>query len=573
MDERGWEILIFAGHSNETELTGGKFKLTPDVIVSISEIEEELIKAKEWGLQVAIFNSCSGLSIAKALIQLGLSQVVVMREKSHDNFNPVFLEKLCQSLAQYNDLQQAVQDARNYLESQKKAFPSAYLIPSLFRHPDPEAELFRIERLGWWRDWQPSRTQVIALSIFVLLSLMVPVQHTLLDLRILFQTFARQLTKQLPTEPLPPVHIISVDQESINRARAERPNFVDDPIDREYLEDLVTHLSQLGARVIGMSYVLDEPAAPEKEEKLAQAVASAVTKKNVWFVFSKGKGIDLDVNIFNPQLSLEGNNNIRFWKMDLPEDLNCYSLCPFSYFLSLSHKMNTIKEATRPNSSSPDLLNQRLSSYVDNEKTNLNHIHWSNQANILWGTHYTIDFSLPPEQVYQTTPAWNFLGQDLSNTELKEKLKQQVVIIAPFNYDRRFSVHYPAPLAVEYWCRFNRSQDGKERDCERRFTAGEAHAYRVHHWLQLQRPLLVIHNIWMIGIAIILGKLTTIILLKQKYETRKKWALHLSIAVPCGFGILGLAAYIFASVLIPLGLPLATFLIYSLSILRRKNYG
>lgn len=78
-DERGWDVLFFAGHSNETVLTGGELAIAPNVSLSISEITPQLLKAKQRGLQFALFNSCSGLTLANSLIDLGLSQVAVMR--------------------------------------------------------------------------------------------------------------------------------------------------------------------------------------------------------------------------------------------------------------------------------------------------------------------------------------------------------------------------------------------------------------------------------------------------------------------------------------------------------------
>ncbi len=74
-DERGWEVLFFAGHSNETTITGGELAIAPNIALSVSEIAPQLKAAKTKGLQFALFNSCSGLSIANSLIDLGLSQV------------------------------------------------------------------------------------------------------------------------------------------------------------------------------------------------------------------------------------------------------------------------------------------------------------------------------------------------------------------------------------------------------------------------------------------------------------------------------------------------------------------
>ena len=100
-DEKGWDILFFAGHSNETELTGGEFNIAPGFSLSVSDIEAPLKTAIQRRLKFAIFNSCSGISIAQSLIDLGLNQVAVMREPIHNKVAQEFLVAFTQSLAAY----------------------------------------------------------------------------------------------------------------------------------------------------------------------------------------------------------------------------------------------------------------------------------------------------------------------------------------------------------------------------------------------------------------------------------------------------------------------------------------
>lgn len=144
-DEKGWDILFFAGHSNENILTGGELYVAPNVSLGIQDIAEVLKKAQTRGLQFAIFNSCSGIDIAESLINLGLSQVIVMREPIHNHVARRFLVQFVKSLAEYKDVHQALLDACQYLKQQvtRFSYPSAYLVPSLYRHPD--AELFRLK--------------------------------------------------------------------------------------------------------------------------------------------------------------------------------------------------------------------------------------------------------------------------------------------------------------------------------------------------------------------------------------------------------------------------------------------
>ncbi|MCA1994868.1 MAG: CHAT domain-containing protein, partial [Coleofasciculus sp. S288] len=167
-DEQGWDVLFFAGHSDET-CTGGRLAIAPHIHLSISELEDHLIEAREKGLQLAVFNSCSGLPIATKLVELGM-QVVVMREPIPDQAAQIFLQQFCQQLAARHNAHDALQQACYHLQSVEKfACPSAYLIPSFFSRGD--AVPFRIpspwEQL---QQWLPTPRDAIALSTVLLLS-------------------------------------------------------------------------------------------------------------------------------------------------------------------------------------------------------------------------------------------------------------------------------------------------------------------------------------------------------------------------------------------------------------------
>jgi hypothetical protein len=179
IDNQGWDILFFAGHSNETTLTGGQIGIAPNVSISVKEITPELKIALENGLQFALFNSCSGLSIANSLIGLGLNQVAIMREPIHNQVAQVFLIWFLRSLAEYQDVHSALITACEYLkQKQNLTYPSAYLIPSLFSHPS--APLFRLQQSSWKqtiKQWLPTRKEAITLGIVGMVSLMSPVTN------------------------------------------------------------------------------------------------------------------------------------------------------------------------------------------------------------------------------------------------------------------------------------------------------------------------------------------------------------------------------------------------------------
>ncbi|NEP14149.1 MAG: CHASE2 domain-containing protein [Symploca sp. SIO2C1] len=566
-DERGWDMLIFAGHSQEANLTGGIIELAPQVFLSISEISSALLQAKEWGLKVAIFNSCSGLSIAQSLIKLGCPQVLVMRERIHDEVAEVFLKQLCQSLAAYRDIQQAMLDACQYCEQEKITYPSAYLIPSLFRHPSLPTELFHFERSRWKRfrrDWQPSRREAIAFGATVLLSLMLPVQDLLFDLRTFTQAFYRQQTQQLPSNPQLPVLLVAVDQESMNEASKEIDQFKRKPIDRQYLAQLVDRLRELNAKTVGIDYILDteEP----KQEYLSQALRTTVAEMGTWLVFAVNEREKLEVfpQIAQKSWSLGGDIQFLSWDVTFPEDATCQNRCPFAYSLALAHTLN--REDDLPSELQPRLENkgefqQEVSTYLQQEPEMIASL--EKQVHSPLGLRSIIDFSLPPQQTYQQIPANKFSKGTFP------QIKEQVVIIAAGGYDEADDT-FSVPLALRYWCRVEHSSK-QNFTCPQVFTGGEVHAYMVHHLLS-QHQVLLIPDWWLIVIAALLGKGATLWLLQQEQQQRYLWGKGL-VSVAAISGIVSLQVYISALLLIPWLLPSVVFLIYISPVLRKKTYA
>ena len=91
LGDQPWHILFFAGHS-QTERDKGRIYINQTDNLTIDEVRFALKKAVKRGLQLAIFNSCEGLGLARELEQLHIPQVIVMREPVPDRVAQEFLK-------------------------------------------------------------------------------------------------------------------------------------------------------------------------------------------------------------------------------------------------------------------------------------------------------------------------------------------------------------------------------------------------------------------------------------------------------------------------------------------------
>ncbi len=129
-DEKGWDIICFSGHSkSEADGSTGCFYLGNETTMTIEELENSLTTAIKKGLQLAIFNSCDGLGLARQLAQLHIPAIIVMREPVPDLVAQEFLKHFLQLFSSGQSLSISVRQAREKLESLEDEFPGATWLP------------------------------------------------------------------------------------------------------------------------------------------------------------------------------------------------------------------------------------------------------------------------------------------------------------------------------------------------------------------------------------------------------------------------------------------------------------
>jgi CHASE2 domain-containing sensor protein len=590
-DSEGWDVLLFFGHSNETDLTGGVISIAPEIHLQIQEIVEDLKIAKAQGLQFALFNSCSGLSIADSLIDLGLSQVAIMREAIHNHVAQEFLVQFLQNLADYKDAYHALRSTCEFLRlEQYFTYPSAYLIPSLFRHP--AAEVFRLQpKPNWWKraitPWRPSPVEAIALPVLLLLSCLLPLQDKLVAQRLLVQSIYRDFTGQI--EPIstvapPPVLLVQIDEASINKAKISQPR----PMNRKYVALIVDRLGKLNAKVVGIDILFDRYAEdPQDDRQLAHSLRNAVSQHQTQFVLAtfqeNGEWLQANTAVASSNWSISGNVELLQWAMRLaPRDLSSTSPLPFSYVLAFLHRLNEKfpEEVPQPNwRSSQDFfsqLKQFAESAIGKDFTTLLSPLSRRQSLTLFSSkiyqrwlHPIIDFSIPPDRIYHRIPAWKLLESNANIPKL-QGIQQQVVVLAAGGYGeaglfKDGQDNFPLPPAVGYW----RSRENPP-DLREKLTGGESHAYMIHHLLR-DRLVVPVPDLWAVGVAMLLGK-GMVLVLSQTAGKKRTIACGGLVIVPLAYGVVSLHVYVSAAILFPWLLPSAAFWIYGIPIwLRRKK--
>ncbi len=566
-DERGWDILFFAGHSNEAGLMGGELRISPQVSLFISELEPCLRQAKKNGLQFAIFNSCSGIDIADSLINLGFNQVVVMREPIHNKVAQEFLPQFLQCLADYKDVHEAIREAYTFFKQQEKRlnYPSAYLIPSIFRHP--EAELFRLQKSRWFRFLSPHPLEAIALSSLLGVSLLPLVQDTLLNFRLYSQAVYRQQTGQVNFTDTPPVRLIQIDKASLQDSLklSEDMNQEICPINYRYFGQIINKINQLNVSVVGIDYILDQhQKQPENSIILSQAIQAGV-EQNIWFILGQIKTETIDEGVSpemaQPNWIMEGDINFFPGFVELLSATEtCDQRCPFAYLLALTYRFNSsenLNSFTQPQLKNPSFLQTSLFETLSNfseeypQLEDLYHLKLPKISEFFQWFHPIVDLSIPPDQVYETMSA-----KDLLNGSIPYGIEEQVTIIAPGGYRKAGTNcagedNFTFPLAISFW------QGGLQGS----FTGGEYHAYMVHHLLK-QRLVIPIPDFWMILGAAFAGKATLLILEENKY--RQKRLMLILGGTTCVYLLMILQIYISLGILIPCLFPIIVFWSYIL---------
>ncbi|ASC73450.1 hypothetical protein XM38_044170 [Halomicronema hongdechloris C2206] len=557
--DQGWDGLLFAGHSNETALTGGELAIAPGVTLTVRELAPSLAIAQQRGLRFALFNSCSGLNLAESLIDLGLSQVAIFREPVHNQVAHVFLRRFLQRLAAHDDVHTALIQASQALKLEHAlTYPSAHLVPSLFRHPD--APLYRIAPKGWrqqLRAWLPTRYEVAVIGVMVTLSLLPPLQRGLLDQRLWSQAIYRDRTGQLPAAS-PELLLVTIDNDSLIRADISNPR----PMDRRYLARVVDKTAQLQPAVISIDYLLDRPLVSD-DNILAQTLETAA-QDDIWFILATyldqtGQWLTPLPALGNPDWSWQGDIKLFGQGRLVPLLLSRYSPdwpLPLAYLMALADVLSSGHQSV-------DLSqgHQAVPAHLTSPRMQPASVTTSAYRLGQTWLHPIVDYSLPPQRLYSQIPAWQLL--ESSPPQLRQDYPQAVVMIMPGGYGEAGvselnEDNFPLPAAMAYW-----RQRQAPANNSTVLLGGEVHGYLFHHFRH--RHLVVpLPDLWLVLMAALLSKV-----IDQTSLHRRRQCIFL-VSGSLLYAIISLQVYVAGLVLLPIALPLATLWFYRLPFLMRR---
>ncbi|WP_017655549.1 CHASE2 domain-containing protein [Fortiea contorta] len=262
--QQNWDILFFAGHSSSQDNdASGRIYLNQTDSLSINELKYALKKAIERGLQLAIFNSCDGLGLARELADLQIPQIIVMREPVPDQVAHEFLKYFLDAFANGESLYQAVRQGRERLQGLEDKFPCATWLPVICQNPaqiPPTWEDFiRVRNTHLFANVK----QKFPLTVFSGLAIAAVVCGVRF-LGLLQSTELTALDLMMRSRPLESpdqrMLIITIDDTDLAFQRQQGEILKGTSISDTSLQKLLTKLKQYQPSVIGLDIYRDFPA-------------------------------------------------------------------------------------------------------------------------------------------------------------------------------------------------------------------------------------------------------------------------------------------------------------------------
>ncbi|MDY6940815.1 MAG: CHASE2 domain-containing protein [Cyanobacteriota bacterium] len=255
-EEKGWDILFFAGHSHSREETG-RISINPTQSLTLAQLKNALKTAVDRGLQLAIFNSCDGLALARALEDLHVPHIAVMRESVVDRVAQDFLRHFLRAFAKGESFYLAVREARERLQRLEDEYPGASWLPVICQNPATGQPSWRKLR-GRSRPQLvvPSIASIAATALVVGLSSLGMLQGWE------FREYDRLMRARPAEAPDPRMLVVTATEADVQKYGFPIP----DGILAETIAKLETHQP----RTVALDILRDRPVEPGHEDLVRQ---------------------------------------------------------------------------------------------------------------------------------------------------------------------------------------------------------------------------------------------------------------------------------------------------------------
>ena len=548
-DQEGWDMLYFVGHNSENRELGGSFTLDQNNNISYETIKDSLNLAVKNGLKFIFFNACNGIDWGNRLIRDGFPQVIVMREIIHKDAAFKLLEVFTNELNQGRDISEALSTVCKSLKKDHSSYPSTYLIPSLFCHPD--AELFKLNPPIYQKIYHflPSNSlKLVALGSVLLTGLIPHTQSRIIEVEQAIISILRTDPTPLPSDDHKLV-LLHIDRESLDASDLTREKPAN-PINKQYLANLVDELSQAHVKSIAIDYILDpDKSTGNNSDRVLKHSIEKARNKNINFLLAS-----IDPMSDHPSFATltKGDINFSFFG-NFPQyiqksSLSTNSPAPFAYFLAESLRAD--EKSSQGVRNDIDVYNSKIEP----------------PFYLQWLASPIIDYSKYPNDVYTRISA-----KQLFDKSKPLDLKNKVVLIAAGGYDdagvtEKGEDNYPLPLSISilsssgiknlqgidyFYIFFNK--DHKTRP----FSGSEIHAYIAHQLLT--NSIIFRVSDWLIILMSIPIGGWCILKLRCRHNLCKWLILVVS---PLAYLASCLLLYCSFNIAIPFGLPLIVYIIY-----------
>ncbi len=295
-DPRGWDGLIFLGHSEADAASGGRLHLGDGSWLSAQSLQADLRQAAGTGLALVLLSSCSGLDLARAAVAAGIPWAICFREPVPCHAAAQAFCSLLDGLERGQSLPAALTAAREQLAAGGPA--GTHLLLSLVAAPAaPPLRLpLRKRRQLLQRLASSERRQAIAAAALLAIAAAgdvvpwTPLQQGLLDHRLRLQREWRQLSRQGGPQ-IPPMPVLLLEERRAYPALGVMAAPAQHHLSRLAVLRVLQAAPPAAVPRVGIDAVLDQPAI---EPGVTAALVGLIRRQRRLEVFAGYYGAESD---------------------------------------------------------------------------------------------------------------------------------------------------------------------------------------------------------------------------------------------------------------------------------------